>query len=458
MVNKKLSRTLGAVLRITDIITTIGAWELSFFVRFYVMENAQPDQFMAFLRYSLILAGLVVWFSTRNHLYESNRYFAWYREFLLVTKSQLQAVVGFVILLYFINPHRLSRITIGLYVGIGLLIALTMRGMIRGVLKRARIHGRNLRQILVVGQGKALNDYLDLLARNPEKGLRFIGWVGLNGRDGAYGIEPITLDEIDLDRPDAPDAVIIGYDTKNHHDLDVLLSIFNKTSIHTLIVPDIENAFIGYTIEDFYGLPIISVNASRVSPVHEFLKRLIDIVGSFIGLIALSPLVFILGFLVKATSRGPVLYGQERMTQDGKKFIMWKFRSMRGDAEEGGAQWAGKNDDRRTPIGKFMRSSSLDELPQLWNVLKGDMSLVGPRPERPIFIDKFKNEIPSYMLRHRMKSGITGWAQVNGWRGNTSLEKRIEFDLYYIRNWSLMLDLKIFLLTLIKGFVHENAY
>ena len=458
MVSRRLSRTIGAVLRVTDIAASIAGWELSFFIRFYVMEDAEPGLFRAFLFYSFILAALLVWFSTRNHLYESSRYLAWHTEFLLVMKSQLQAVAAFVILLYFIQPHRLSRITIGIYVGIGIVIALSSRGMIRGILKRARLHGRNLRRVLVVGRGKALNDYVELVSKNPEIGLSFIGWAASGENGGNHDIPPANIEDIPLEGPDMPDAVIIGYDSKNHGDLDEILAVFNKTHIQTLIIPDIENAFIGYTIEDFHGLPMISVNSSRIIPVQAFLKRIIDIVGSLIGLVISSPLLLIISILVKVTSKGPVFFGQERMTQDGDTFIMWKFRSMRTDAEDTGARWAAKNDDRRTPLGTFLRSSSLDEFPQFWNVLRGEMSLVGPRPERPVFIEQFKHQIPSYMLRHRMKSGITGWAQVNGWRGDTSLEKRIEFDLYYIRNWSLFLDFKILILTIIKGFVHENAY
>ena len=369
MVSRRLSRTISAVLRVTDITATIAGWELSFFIRFYVMENAQGGLFRAFLFYSFILAALLVWFSTRNHLYETSRYLAWHKEFLLVMKSQLQAVAAFVILLYFIQPHRLSRITIGIYVGIGIVIALTSRGLIRGVLKSARIHGRNLRRVLVVGQGKALDDYVTLVMQNPEIGLNFIGWAECGTQN--HGIPPKNIQDIALEGPQMPDAVIIGYDTKNHEDLDETLAIFNKTHIQTFIIPDIENAFIGYTIEDFHGLPMISVNASRIIPVQAFLKRIIDIVGSAIGLVITSPMFLIISILVKVTSKGPVFFGQERMTEDGHTFTMWKFRSMRTDAEEGGAQWAAKNDNRRTPLGTFLRSSSLDEFPQLWNVPEG---------------------------------------------------------------------------------------
>jgi exopolysaccharide biosynthesis polyprenyl glycosylphosphotransferase len=178
-----------------------------------------------------------------------------------------------------------------------------------------------------------------------------------------------------------------------------------------------------------------------------------------VAIVVLSPLLLLIALLVKLTSPGPVLYVQERMGLDGRSFHMLKFRSMRVDAEQqSGAVWARKGDNRRTPIGTFLRQMSLDELPQLWNVLWGDMSLVGPRPERPVFVHKFRTEIPHYMLRHKVRAGITGWAQVNGWRGNTSLDRRIECDLFYIRHWSYALDLKILTMTLWKGFIDKNAY
>jgi exopolysaccharide biosynthesis polyprenyl glycosylphosphotransferase len=188
-------------------------------------------------------------------------------------------------------------------------------------------------------------------------------------------------------------------------------------------------------------------------------KRTTDVLGSALALLALSPVLLLIGLLVKITSRGPMLYGQERMGLDGRTFKMLKFRSMKADAEQSsGAVWAQAVDDRRTAFGTFMRKTSLDELPQFWNVLRGDMSLVGPRPERPVFVNKFRTEIPLYNVRHKVKAGITGWAQVNGWRGNTALDRRIECDLFYIRNWSYTLDIKILFITLYKGFINKNAY
>jgi Undecaprenyl-phosphate glucose phosphotransferase len=211
--------------------------------------------------------------------------------------------------------------------------------------------------------------------------------------------------------------------------------------------------------ETFEGLPVITLQGSPLHGWNVVLKRGVDLAGAAVALTVLSPIMLCSAAFIKISSSGPVFYRQTRMGLDGRAFEMLKFRSMRVGAEtESGPVWAKAGDDRRTLIGKLLRRTSLDELPQFWNVLKGEMSIVGPRPERPEFIQQFRHSIPQYMLRHKMKAGITGWAQVNGWRGNTSLEKRLEYDLYYIEHWSIWFDLKIMWLTLWKGFLHKHAY
>ena len=458
MFKRRLTKTQVFVYAAIDIATTILAWTISYLIRFYTMENTRDNFFGSYIYYSFALALFVVFFASMNHLYEQRRYFPWYKEFLLAIKTHLLSIAVFIIFVYYIQPNKISRITIGLYAGIGPALAVVTRGIMRSIMKWIRIHGMNLRHVVVIGSGKSLNSYVKLLIANPERGIRFIGWVTNGSNPETYGIPSMEMKDIPHEGSKAPDSVIIGYDSGSHQTLDDILEFFNKTPIHTLVVPDIENAFIGYTVEEFHGSPMISINAARLTTVQAFIKRLIDIIGSLLGLVVLSPLLLLVALIIKITSNGPVLFGQERMTRDGKTFRMWKFRSMYVDSEENGVGWTIKDDKRCTRIGKILRSMSFDELPQLWNVLKGEMSLVGPRPEQPAYINIFKKEIQAYMLRHRMKSGITGWAQVNGWRGDTSIANRIECDLYYIRNWSLILDIKILLLTLIKGLIHENAY
>ncbi len=231
--------------------------------------------------------------------------------------------------------------------------------------------------------------------------------------------------------------------------------------MHTKFVPDYYN-FIStnpYT-EDLDGLPVINIrNVPLTNTMNKLIKRLIDIIGSIIALILFSPIMLIVAILVKKSSPGPIFFAQERIGLGNKPFKMYKFRSMGvQDPKKEAKEWTTKNDVRVTPVGRVIRKTSLDELPQFWNVLKGDMSLIGPRPERPLFVEKFKEEIPRYMIKHQVRPGITGWAQVNGFRGDTSIRSRIEHDLYYIENWSLGLDIKILFLTFFKGFVNKNAY
>jgi Undecaprenyl-phosphate glucose phosphotransferase len=242
-----------------------------------------------------------------------------------------------------------------------------------------------------------------------------------------------------------------------------MLELIESTSrecVDVKVVPDLLQVIaLRARLEDLDGVPVININDVPLQGINSMIKRGIDAVLSGIGLAVLAIPLAIIALLVKITSRGPVLFRQERMGLDGKSFTLVKFRSMQDDAErETGPVWTKQNDPRVTGFGRFLRRSNLDELPQLWNVLRGDMSLVGPRPERPHFVEQFKHRIPQYMLRHKVKAGLTGWAQVNGWRGNTALEKRIEYDLYYIENWSVRLDFKIIWLTVVKGFFHKHAY
>jgi len=331
----------------------------------------------------------------------------------------------------------------------------------KSFLIQRRRKGFNLKNVVLIGANESILEYAQKVIQTPELGLRVIGWLDSQGRAKEFDIaEFSSVESIPTNRGvKSPDALIIGYDVKHHLSQSTILAHFNKTVIPVWILPDIEHTFIGYTIESFHSIPMLKINSHRLSILESLIKRGIDILGSFLALIILSPMFLLISIAVKLSSKGPVLYRQERVSQNGNTFTMWKYRSMFADSERKfGAVWTKKNDSRITPFGSFLRKTSLDEIPQFWNVLRGDMSLVGPRPERPVFTEKFRNQIPSYMLRHKMKSGLTGWAQVNGWRGNTSLEKRVEFDLYYIQNWSIWLDIKILFLTLFRGFVNPNAY
>lgn len=257
------------------------------------------------------------------------------------------------------------------------------------------------------------------------------------------------------------DEIALTLGLQEYYKLKRIVATCEKSGVHTKFVPDYNDIIPTrpYT-EDLMGLPVVNIrHVPLTNTFHMICKRIMDIAGSVVAIIVFSPVMLVTAVLVKATSRGPLIYKQERVGLHNQNFQMYKFRSMEvQSAKSEKKAWTVRNDPRVTPVGRFIRKTSIDELPQLFNILKGDMSLVGPRPERPFFVEKFREEIPRYMIKHQVRPGMTGWAQVNGYRGNTSIRKRIEFDLYYIENWTPGFDIKILFLTIFKGFVNENAY
>jgi Undecaprenyl-phosphate glucose phosphotransferase len=332
-------------------------------------------------------------------------------------------------------------------------------------LKTNRKKGRNIKHTVFIGFSTSAAAYIDRIKSNPQWGLKVHGiFDDLVSDNFEYrGIKKIgTLSDLAayLEKTSL-DEVAITLNLNEYHKLEQIVAICEKSGVHTKFVPDYYN-FIStnpYT-EDLDGLPVINIrNVPLTNTMNKLIKRLIDIIGSIIALILFSPIMLIVAILVKKSSPGPIIFAQERIGLGNKPFKMYKFRSMGvQDPKKEAKEWTTKNDVRVTPVGRVIRKTSLDELPQFWNVLKGDMSLIGPRPERPLFVEKFKEEIPRYMIKHQVRPGITGWAQVNGFRGDTSIRSRIEHDLYYIENWSLGLDIKILFLTFFKGFVNKNAY
>ncbi len=456
---KAHERSFALTQKIFDATFIIISWLIAYFIRFKMIPGGQPGLATLFIQLSPAIALLTLYLFHRNGLYLSQRFKTRYNEISTILLANSQAVIGAVIALYFLAPEKLSRITIALYWVLSSLIVTLERLAVRNYLRTLRRKGKNLRHVLLFGNGPQVAEYIKNVHQFKDAGIEIKAWVSSKNMAKNYDIPEFegTLQEAMEELK--PDVLVAGFEGAHAKELEELVALSRIDLTPIQILPDLSYSFIGTTIEDFAGVPLITVNQPKLSSVDLFVKRSFDFISSLIGIILISPILGALAIAVKLTSKGPIFYGQERMSVDGTTFKMWKFRSMRTDAEEKtGAVWAVKNDDRRTPIGTFLRSTSLDELPQLWNVVVGDMSLVGPRPERPVFIDKFKHEIPQYMLRHKMKAGITGWAQVNGWRGDTSLEKRIECDIYYIKNWSLWFDIKILFMTIWKGFVNKNAY
>lgn len=362
---------------------------------------------------------------------------------------------------YLQSPYD-SRLTMAFFTGLTTLSVLTARRLSWAAIRRLRSQGFNQTTAIIVGTGR--------VARKTARSLRHTSWMGI--RNVGFVEDQPSRWASDLDilgtTAELPsiierygiEYVFISLPMSRYHDARRVYDILSQSVVDVRVVADIPNlAGVSLTTTNLNGLPVIGLRESPHFGLNIVVKRVMDVALSLTALIILSPLLLLIAALVKLTSPGPVLYRQERCGLNGKKFQMLKFRSMRVDAEQqSGAVWARKDDPRRTALGTFLRSTSLDELPQLFNVLMGDMSLVGPRPERPVFTERFSKTIPNYMARHCVKAGITGWAQVHGWRGNTSLRKRIQYDLYYITHWTPWLDLRILWMTLFHGLFHRNAY
>lgn len=444
---------------ITDLALVGFSWFLATYIRFMILEN-DFRSFGRFLYLTPIPVIVAAYLLFRERYYAQQILHAWHREFSKLLMLNIKIQIFFVFAGYNLQSDRISRLTLILFFLINQILLIMNRVFFRNHQMMKIIKGELKQTVFLIGHGSHVNRMLEKVLDNPQMAIEICCWADSNGKAEEMGIPSCSFEEIDetVERLH-PKSIMIGYSGREQGRQDKYIKNHYNQVIPIVLIPQLNYALIGTTIEDVLGIPLIFINRPSMNHFALLGKRILDICGSFFGLLLLSPMLLIIGILVKITSPGPVFYGQERMTQDGRVFKMWKFRSMRQGADkEDGFTWTTEDDPRKTRFGSFIRKTSLDEFPQLWNVLWGDMSLVGPRPERPELIEDFKDEIPGYMLRHKMRAGITGWAQINGWRGNTSLEKRIEFDMYYIRNWQLTLDLKILLLTVFNGFVNKNAY
>jgi Undecaprenyl-phosphate glucose phosphotransferase len=362
------------------------------------------------------------------------------------------------------GAYEVSQLVWGMFLVLTVMFTYASREVVRQTLERRWRAGVGLKRILIAGAGDLGRLVADRILQHREFGYQVIGFLDdrAGGDHIGYRGLPLlgTLSEVgDIAQRERIDHLYVALPLEEHVKLLDLMEVTSREFIDVKVVPDVlQFIALRARLEDLDGLPIISVNDVPLQGFNSWLKRGIDIALSTAALTVLAIPVALISALVKWSSPGPVFYEQERMGLDGKAFRVYKFRSMHNDAEgASGPIWARDNDPRATPVGRWLRRFDLDELPQFWNVLRGDMSIVGPRPERPFFVEQFKHRVPQYMLRHKVKAGITGWAQVNGWRGNTSLEKRIEYDLYYIENWSVSLDVKIMWLTLIRGLFQRDA-
>lgn len=398
-------------------------------------------------------------------LYDPKRTNGRRAELFSLTKANALGIVYCLAVLYFLKEANFARLFLGIFAITNLIIDYSFRLFVRRVLRKMRRAGRNLKHILLIGYSRTAERYIDRLRAHPEWGYYIHGILDDTKEIGdiykkVHVVGNISMLE-KLLADNEYDEIAITLSIDEYRKLENIVAICEKSGVHTKFIPDYNHIIptIPYT-EDLLGIPVIHIRRTPLSnSLNNAIKRAVDIFGALVALILFSIPMLILACIVKITSPGPLIFKQTRVGLHNKEFQMYKFRSMRVQEEkEEKKAWTTQNDPRVTPIGKFMRKTNADELPQIINVLKGDMSLVGPRPERPYFVDRFKEEIPRYMIKHQVRPGMTGWAQVNGLRGDTSISKRIEYDLYYVENWKLTLDFKILFLTFFGKEVNKNAY
>src|SRR6184192_238853 len=396
--------------------------------------------------------------------------------FAVFVGSILAVVFGIVATLYvqtyFASPETKSRGAFevsqavwAIFLVLNVALAYASRELVREVLERRWRAGIGLKRILIAGAGELGRLVADKILEHRELGYQIVGFVDDRPAGDHLGYRGLPLlgtirEAAEISSREGIDHLYVALPPEQHVQMLQSIESTSRECVDVKVVPDLLQVIaLRARLEDLDGVPVININDVPLQGFNTIVKRGIDVIISSGALPILSIPIGSIALLVKATSRGPVFYRQERMGLDGKTINIVKFRSMHHEAErDTGPVWARENDPRVTVLGKFLRRSNLDELPQLWNVLRGDMSIVGPRPERPHFVEQFKHRLPQYMLRHKVKAGLTGCAQVNGWRGNTSIEKRIEYDLYYIENWSVTLDLKIMWLTIVRGVFQRQAY
>jgi len=459
---------------VSDLVATTAAFMLAWALRFEtdlfsklgqpVSEPPDFSRYLQLLPFILVVWPIVFYF---HGLYQGRRSRSHVDE---IVTSALAVVLAGLLLSVFTAWYRpagvmrpsgtfeyftYSRGFLALFTGLDLVLVAGLRVTISQELRRLRRRGRNLQRILIIGAGNLGREIAQKLLHHRELGFEVVGFLD----DDPQKVGSLVLglpvlggsaDVTDVLQRRNIEQVFITLPLEAQKRIMRILRAVGKEFVDVKLVPDIlQYAVLNATLDDLDGTPVINLNEVPLRGWSSLAKRGMDIALTIAMLLVLLPLLPFVWLAIWLEDRGPLFYRQERMGLDGKSFMMLKLRSMRVNAEStSGPVWATREDPRRTRIGSFLRKWSLDELPQLWNVLRGDMSLVGPRPERPAFVHEFKEKIPQYMLRHRVKSGMTGWAQVHGWRGNTSIRKRIQYDLYYIENWSLKLDVKILWLTL----------
>lgn len=441
---------------------------LAFYVGYQLRLRTEYENILPFSAYSGMamvhtITMLIVFFFYR--LYHRERSLSYIDQFYAIFgAASVGTVIAIAIISFFFkNQLDYPRLMMVYVWMLTILFSSIGRALQSRIQLSLRARGWGEERVLIIGSGEAGRIVMQKIRRSPQLGYRVVGFVDDHSKVKAVLNSPVlgtTEDLPDLIDSERVSEVIIAMPDAPHQEILKIVSKCDPGKVAIKVFPDVFQIMATeVSIGDLGGLPLLAVRDTGLRGWRLILKRAIDIVGSAIGLTLLSPFMMLLAVLIKLESAGPVFFTQERMGLDGKRFMMLKFRSMRANAEAAtGPIWATPNDDRRTRLGAVLRKISFDELPQLVNVLIGDMSLVGPRPERPVFVEQFKKSIPRYMDRHREKAGMTGWAQINGLRGDTSIIERTKYDLWYIENWSLSLDFRIMIRTFLHLFTDDSAY
>lgn len=471
---KNHQKTLNRIYVTIDLILVVAAYALAYGLRFLWLDwiplfKEMPGTYLEFKVYMsylwFILPGYLVILLT-NGVYRPQRSSSRFLEIMRIVRINIVGMFYIMALLFLVKEINISRLFLAVFFLMNVFLELLYRFVLRRTLRKLRKEGYNIKHVILVGYSRTTEGLIDRMMAHSQWGYHVIGIlddsmeIGTRYK-GIPVIGPLSSLEQQLEKYDL-DEINITMRMDDYARLAEIVAMCEKSGVHTKFLPDYQDIIptIPY-MEDLEGLPVVHIRKVPLSSseLNRFIKRSMDLILGTIALLIAAIPMLVVAIIIKCTSKGPIFYAQKRVGFRNKEFMMYKFRSMEVQEEsKEKTAWTTFKDPRVTPIGKFIRKTSIDELPQIWNVLKGDMSLVGPRPERPFYVEKFKEEIPRYMVKHQVRPGMTGWAQVNGYRGDTSIRKRIDYDLYYIENWTPGFDLLIMFLTVFKGFINKNAY
>jgi len=450
-----------------DVIAIISSFVISYWIRFYspftkifpVTSGIPGIEGYLYFIVATVPVWVIIFQSFK--LYRINRVVFIMDEFFVIMKGVTTSIIFAIGIIFFFREFPYSRLVFVLIWFNAIILITIFRYILLKFEKTLYNHEVGMKRVAIIGDNETADKIYSKFSKDKFAGMMITGYFSENppaeksGKNYLGNLEsvPQKVRELGLQK------IIIALPSNSHEDLYRILKSCEGINVEFMLTPDfIEVMTSKLRVEEVNGIPFMKIKSLPMNIWNRMVKRIFDIIFSFVFLLLTSPLMLILTILVKVTSKGPLFYAQERIGLDGRKFNILKFRSMKVDAESSGPQFVSVNDDRYTSIGKFLRKYSIDELPQFLNVLKGDMSIVGPRPEREFFINQMKNSIDKYLERHRVKCGITGWAQVNGLRGpQTPIQTRIDYDVYYIENWSLSFDLKIIFKTFKELFFSKTA-